>query len=174
MVFEMSGDEKKVLEHVLEFYLGEMRKEVVKTDDSELKQSLHEEEKVVKKLIEKLAIAGVTEKGELSRIEDFIALAKEGKDVAMAIDLKKQFVAQKVHPSETEEMKSDVDMYILIGNYTFKFMTDVKQISKVYVYGSAEESMNDARVNKNIANERLKMDYKRLMEANIIFEEKYF
>jgi len=42
------------------------------------------------------------------------------------------------------------------------------------MYESTEESLNDARINKSIANERLKMDYKRMKDANITFEEKYF
>lgn len=119
-------------------------------------------------------MAGVLEKGEFSRIEDFIALAKEGTDVHVSIELRKQLVAQKVHPEDTEEKKSEIDMYLLLGDYTFKVKGEEKKISKVYVYGSAEEPLVAAKENKNIANERLKMDYRRLREANIMLEEKYF
>ena len=119
-------------------------------------------------------MAEVSGKVELLRIEDFIALAKEGKKVDVTISLRKQLVSQNVHPGETEEMKGEVDMYLLFGDYTFTVGKDVKKVSKVYMYGSTEESLNDARINKSIANERLKMDYKRMQDANITFEEKYF
>jgi len=42
------------------------------------------------------------------------------------------------------------------------------------MYGVSEESTNMALREMQIANERLKMDFNRLREANIIFEEKYF
>lgn len=112
--------------------------------------------------------------GEILRIEDFVALAKEGKDVNAEVNLRKQLVSQKVHPGETEVMKSEVDMYLLLANYAFTVGNWKKVVSKIYVYGSSEESLNDAKINMSIANERLKMDYRRLKEAKIIFEEKYF
>ncbi len=116
----------------------------------------------------------MAEMGELLRIEDFIALAKEGKDVKAEISVRKQNVSQKVHPGATEEMKGEIDMYLLIGDYSFSVGNWKKVVSKVYLYGSTGESMNDAKINISIANERLKMDYKRLQEAKIQFEEKYF
>ncbi len=111
---------------------------------------------------------------EFLRIEDFIALAKEGKDVTLDIDLRRQLVSQKVHPGDTEEMKGEIDMYLLIADYHFTVGNWKKTVSKIYVSGTVEESLNDAKINKSIANERLKMDYKRLSDARISFEEKYF
>ncbi len=123
-------------------------------------------------------MAEVSEKSDLLRIilrlEDFIALTKEGKDVNVEVNLRKQIVSQKVHPGDTEEMKGEIDMYLLVGDYTFSVGNWKKLVSKIYVYGSIEESLNDAKINKSIANERLKMDYKRLQDAKITFEEKYF
>lgn len=137
-------------------------------------------------------MAGVNEKSGLGRIEDFIALAGEGKEIHAEVELKKQVVAQKVHPDETEDMKREIDMYLLIATYTFRVEKEVKkfskvymyeevskgymreEVSKVYMYGSLEESPDAAKVNKSIANARLKADYQRLREANITFEEKYF
>jgi len=112
--------------------------------------------------------------GKICRIEDFIALAKEGKDVHVEIDLKKQVVAQKVHPGNTEDMKREIDMYLLTADYIFKIGKDMKLVSKVYMFGSSDESPDAIKVNKSIANARLKMDYKRLKDAKITFEEKYF
>ena len=116
----------------------------------------------------------VSGKSELLRIEDFIALAKEGKDVNVTIDLRKQPVSQKIHPGDTEELKGEIDMYLLFGDYTFKIGGWKKVVSKVYMYGSTGESLNDTRINMSIANERLKLDYQRLKDVNIHFEEKYF
>ena len=42
------------------------------------------------------------------------------------------------------------------------------------MHGCFDESTVDAKINKHVANERLKVDYKRLSEANIKIEEKYF
>jgi hypothetical protein len=119
-------------------------------------------------------MAEALEISKFGRLEDFIALAKTGKDVHMEIELRKQLVEQKVHPEVTVDMKSEIDMYLLTGDYTFKVEGEVQNISKVYMFGSLEESQSAARVDRNIANERLKMDYRRLREANITFQEKYF
>jgi hypothetical protein len=109
-----------------------------------------------------------------SRIEDFIALARKGKTVTAMIDVEKQLVTQKVHPEATEEMKQEISMYLLIAVYTFKVGKDVTTVSKVYLYGSAEASLRHEKIDKSIANERLKMDYQRLRKAHIKFEETYF
>jgi hypothetical protein len=111
---------------------------------------------------------------ELLRIEDFLSLAKEGKDVKVEINLRKESVAQKVHPGHSEEMKGELDMYLLLADYHFNVGNWKKVVSKIYVYGTAEESLNDAKINKSIANERLKMDYQRMRDSNISFEEHYF
>jgi hypothetical protein len=111
---------------------------------------------------------------EFVRIEDFIALATEGKRVDASIELKKKFVSEKVHPGTFDTMKGEVDMYLLFGDYTFSVEKEVKKISKIYIYGSSEESRNETNINKSIANARLKMDYKRLRDAKIILEEKFF
>ena len=109
----------------------------------------------------------VSGKSELLRIKDFIALANEGEGVTVTIDLRKQ-------PGDTEELKGEIDVYLLFGDYTFKIGKWEKVVSKVYMYGSTGESFNETKVNKSIANERLKLDYQRLKGVNIHFEEKYF
>lgn len=55
MMIEISDKEKEILKHILEFYLGELREEVVKTEDVKWKPPLHEEEDMVKKLIAKFS-----------------------------------------------------------------------------------------------------------------------
>src|SRR3989304_8418489 len=116
----------------------------------------------------------VSEISNYGRIEDFIALAEGGKEVKLEIELKKQLVAQRVPPGITEDMKDEVDMYLLTADYIFKVGKDMKLVSKVYMFGSSVESPDALKVNTSIANARLKMDYQRLKEAKITFEEKYF
>ena len=119
-------------------------------------------------------MARVSEIGDYRRIEDFIALAKEGGKVDLEIELRKQLVTQKVPQGVTEDMKDEIDMYLLTADYIFKVGKDMKLVSKVYVFGSSEEPPDVIKVNASIANARLKMDYQRLKAARITFEEKYF
>jgi hypothetical protein len=119
-------------------------------------------------------MAEILRKSELVRIEDFISLAKEGTDVKVTVDLRQEFVSQKMHRGDKEELKSAIDTYLLLGDFTFEIGEWEKMVSKVYMYGSTGESLNDAKKNKTIANERLRLDYQRLKNINIHFEEKYF
>lgn len=57
MMIEITDKEKEILKHVLEYYMGELREEVVKTEDKDWKPPLHMEEESIKKLIEKLSQA---------------------------------------------------------------------------------------------------------------------
>jgi len=116
----------------------------------------------------------MVETGDYGRIEDFIALAKEGKIVNLTVELGKKLVSQNVPPGVTEDMKDEVGMYLLTADYFFKVEKDIKLVSKVYILGSSEESPDALKVNASIANVRLKMDYRRLKDAKITFEEKYF
>lgn len=108
------------------------------------------------------------------RLEDFIAMAGKGHKVRAEIELAKQHIKQKAHPDETEEGRTEVEGYLLIGDYTFKVEEESRKVLKVYIMGFAKESVDIARLNKVIANDRLKMDYERLRAANIEFETKYF
>jgi len=120
-------------------------------------------------------MAGVSDVSKMNRLEDFIALAKQGEKVRAEIKLRKEVVKQRIHPEDTDDMKAEMDMYLLIGDYLCQAGGQITAtISKAYVFGSAEESLTEAAVNKSIGNERLKMDYRRLKDANIVFEEKYF
>jgi len=109
-----------------------------------------------------------------NRLEDFIGLGRRGEKVGLAIELRKNLFRQKVHPEETDDMNIDKDMYFLIGDFNFTCPGQMATISKVYVLGSLGESATEGQVNRHVANERLKMDYRRLKEANIAFEEQYF
>jgi len=116
----------------------------------------------------------IFEQDELVMLEDFIRLAKEGKDVRVSVKLRKLNIPVKIHPAHTEEGKGEAQSYLLIGDYKCSVGEEVEQVPKVYMFGSADESLNAAKMHKNIANERLKRDYNRLREAKIKVEEKYF
>jgi len=116
----------------------------------------------------------IFEQDELVMLEDFIRLAKEGEDVRVSVELRRQHIPVKVHPAHTEEGKSETESYLLIGDYTCRIGEEVHTVPKVYVFGSAEESLKVAKMHKNMANERLRRDYNRLKAAKIKIEEKYF
>ncbi len=61
-------------------------------------------------------------------------------------------------------------MNLLMGEYTSNVGEKTNKVSKIYVFGTREEPFTSSREYKNIANARLKMDYRRLAKANIIFE----
>ena len=111
---------------------------------------------------------------ELVMLEDFIGLAKDGEDVRVSVELRKQYIPVKVHPAHTEEGKRETESYLLLGDYTCSVGEEVHKVPKVYVFGSAEESLEAGKMHQNIANERLKRDYRRLREAKIKVEEKFF
>lgn len=117
---------------------------------------------------------GTAELTDLVRLEDFIASSKKGLKISAMVDLQKQYVSHKIHPENNGELKNEVNMYLLIGNFTFKIGSEERKVSKVYIFGPTEESASDGRISTNIANARLQNDYKRLAAADISVEEKLF
>jgi hypothetical protein len=57
MVLELTGAEKEMLKRALESFEGELRNEIVRTDDHELKAILHDDESVIKKILEKVSLS---------------------------------------------------------------------------------------------------------------------
>lgn len=116
------------------------------------------------------------EKGRPQRLEDFLLLARKGKRIHLQVDLRKQMVSQKVQREvglgESGEIYEDIALSL--ADYTFIVDNVTSKISKVYMYTSPETSEEAAQANDNIANARLRMDYLRLKDAGIPFEEKYF
>lgn len=119
-------------------------------------------------------MTGLEDDKRLNRLEYFVQLARRGKKVGVEVTLRKELVEQKVHPEETEDMTGMTHMYLLLGDFLCECEGEVNTISKIYVYGTAEESVSTGQVNKSVANARLKMDYQRLKDAKIKFSEKYF
>ncbi|MHA2219872.1 MAG: hypothetical protein ACXADW_23175 [Candidatus Hodarchaeales archaeon] len=128
-------------------------------------------------------MSGVFEKGKLVRLEDFIVLANEGKDVHMDIKLREELVIRKVDAQEKVEKKDELHMFLLLADYTFKIDGEIHTVTKVYNFGSTLEKNDDEQFVdealydeslKDIANHRLTADYERLRKANIKFLPKYF
>jgi hypothetical protein len=55
MHLELDKKEKETLKHALEVYLSDLREEIVKTEAHTWKRDLHEEEAIIKKILEKIS-----------------------------------------------------------------------------------------------------------------------
>ena len=55
MVLELTDREKRTLKEVLASYEKDLKGEIFKTDDRELKTVLHEEDEVLRELLKKVA-----------------------------------------------------------------------------------------------------------------------
>ncbi len=55
MNLELSEEEREIVHHALKVYLSDLRQEVVKSERHDWKAGLHNEEEVLKRIIEKLA-----------------------------------------------------------------------------------------------------------------------
>ncbi|MFA4837605.1 MAG: hypothetical protein WC749_16265 [Dehalococcoidia bacterium] len=112
---------------------------------------------------------------KIIRLEDFIALANEGKPIELAIQLKKQIVMQKTQSGEADDLSVGTEMYLLMAQYSQTGVAgEMPGVTKIYVHGWVGESKAEAEVNRHIANERLIMDYTRLRNGGVIFKEKFF
>jgi len=56
MLFDFTEPERNVARNALEIYLSDLREEIVKTEKHEWLQSLHEEETILKRVIEQLSV----------------------------------------------------------------------------------------------------------------------
>ena len=116
----------------------------------------------------------MTEQRMFNRLEDFISLARKGEKADLTVTLNKQIFTRKFDPYTMGDLEDEIDMYILSTNYVFVVGGKTNEVTKLYVSGIEGESLNMTKRNIYIANERLKMDYKRLKEAKIVFEEKFW
>jgi hypothetical protein len=55
MNIELTNEARDIVRHALGVYLSDLREEIVKTEKHEWKEGLHNEEDVLKEVIEKLA-----------------------------------------------------------------------------------------------------------------------
>ena len=115
-----------------------------------------------------------TKKRYAGRLEDFIRLAEKGKQVELDVELKTIPVTQEVSVDDKKITHKQHKTYVLIAYFTCRADNEIQRLSKVYMFATGEESLNSIRVNKEIANARLQVDYNRLKAAHIHFTEEFF
>jgi hypothetical protein len=108
------------------------------------------------------------------RLENFIELAKSGKKIKIMVELYTKDVKQIGHPEDTDDVLEELDMRLLIADFIPIGFKEKPRVTKVYAVCPIYEKEVDAFTTRSIANERLKMDYKRLQKAKIEFEKKFF
>lgn len=112
---------------------------------------------------------------EISRLEDIIRIANTGIRVRCFIELKKKNVEIKVNDAEIDRQPSvSIAAFLLLAQYTVNFEKTNATVSKVYVFGRAQQDGGIPEADSDVANQRLYVDYERLRQANIRFDEVYF
>lgn len=109
-----------------------------------------------------------------NRLEDFISLAKDGEKIALSVSLNKQLFTRRFYSTASGEAEDEIDMYILSADYLFSIDESQTEVKKLYAFGIEGESSDSTQKNVHVANDRLRMDYKRLKEAGIVFAEKFW
>jgi hypothetical protein len=109
------------------------------------------------------------------RLEDLIGLAISRNKGQFKVNLRKEIVKERILPEESDNLKVERDWYLLMADFSIVGLGDKRRIvTKVYAFGDADETDMEEQVIRIIANERLKMDYQRLRDAGIEYEEKFF
>ena len=116
----------------------------------------------------------MTEQRMFNRLEDFISIARKGEKVDLSVVLNKRIFTRKFDSYTMGDPEDEIDMYILSADYLFVVAGKTMEVIKYYVSGIEGESLIAKKNNIYVANERLKMDYKRLREAKIIFIKKFW
>ncbi|NPB09887.1 MAG: hypothetical protein GXO17_05980 [Thermodesulfobacteria bacterium] len=110
---------------------------------------------------------------KIQRLEDVIQLAKAGQKIKAEVQLLKRPIILKIHPEA--QIVEETEAYLLTAKFKFYIGDQTVEIERIYVMGFPTEEFEQERANINVANARLKEDYRRLKEAGIeIVEEKYF
>ena len=108
----------------------------------------------------------------VNRLEDIIALAKKGNKIRGEVELLKRPIILKIHPEA--QIVEETEAYLLTAKFKFYVGDQTYEIERIYVMGFPTEEFEKERENINLANARLKEDFKRLKESGIEIEEKYF
>ena len=110
------------------------------------------------------------------RLDAYIALAESGKTVQLQTRLYRKWFKQVSRSSATDDMDIEQDMCLLVADFIPIQVTGEipTKVSKPYMMCEINQNEIDEKTSRHIANERLRMDYQRLREAGITFEEKFF
>ncbi len=108
----------------------------------------------------------------IQRLEDVILLAQRGNKIKGEVELLKRPIVLKIHPEA--QIVEETEAYLLTAKFKFKVGDQTYEIERIYVMGFPSENFEQEKANLNLANARLKEDFKRLKEAGIEIEERYF
>lgn len=116
-----------------------------------------------------------TPRGFLARIETYLDMADAGQKIQLNVHLHKDFIKQAAPTDESDDLIVIKDIYLLMADYRpFGGGRSVPIVSKIYAFGSINDSEVDAKTIRSIANERLKLDYRRLTERGIQLQVAFF
>lgn len=111
---------------------------------------------------------------EIKRLEDIIRIAIAGIRVTCVIEIRRKNIEIKVTEAEADGHQVDINAFLLLAEYTFSFEESTGHVSKVYVFGRTQKDRGIPKGDRDVANQRLRVDYERLRLANIEFKEVYF
>jgi hypothetical protein len=88
----------------------------------------------------------------------------------------RNLVKQISRSESTDDIDIETDLSLLMADFSpaAESMAKPAKVTKVYAISPLNESEIDANTTRHIANQRLGMDFARLKEAKVIFEEMYF
>ncbi len=107
-----------------------------------------------------------------TRLEEILEKAKVAEKKSCSVRIFKQPVKYLVHPEA--EITEEMEAFLFTADFDFDIDGKRYVVRKVYATEFATESFEAKLACRNLANARLKEDYKRLKEAGIEMEEKYF
>lgn len=110
------------------------------------------------------------------RLEDYISLALAGKTDHLQTKLYRKWFKEVRQSNATDDMDIEIDQCLLMVDFIpTQFGPGVpEKVTKAYMICPINQIEIDDNITRHIANERLRMDYARLKEAGISFEENYF
>lgn len=113
--------------------------------------------------------------GRLTRIETYLDMAQSGREVRLEVTLHKDIIKQSMLTDEADNLRIEKDIYLLMADFRPVGADEsAPTVSKVYAFGSINDSQVDAQTVRLIANERIKMDYERLTHKGIVFNPLFF
>jgi len=107
-----------------------------------------------------------------TRLEEIIEKAKGAEKATCKVNVFKQPVKYLVHPEA--EITEEMEAFLYTADFDFDIDGKHYIVRKTYATEFATESFEAKKACLNLANARLKEDYKRLKEAGIEVEEKFF
>jgi hypothetical protein len=114
--------------------------------------------------------------GFKERLDDFLELAQTGQTVQLRIAVYQRLIKQVSQSGATDDIDIEMDMRLLMADFMPISAAQDKpaMVTKVYAICPVNESEIEAKTTRHIANERLRVDFDRLRDGNVQFEETYF